>query len=210
MTKYNTREKLVAQLLQTVGNSETPGSTTVNALHKDANGDVIWASGATVPSDGEAGYAKGCLFIDTNASAGLVFFVNEGSNSSCDFNSLERSPSEALTATADGLTTGLMTGTAEHVAVTSANAAHAITLPASSSALIGRTFKIWVGSNGFELLTPASSNATINGTDSDGTNQADIPANSFSRVTLVAANIWILENIGANGAVASAITPDND
>lgn len=118
--------------------------------------------------------------------------------------------SEALTATADGLTTGQMTGNASHAVVTSGAATDAITLPASSAALVGKTFTIWVGANGFELLTPASSNATINGTDSDGTNQADIPASSLSRLTLVDTNTWLLENIGATGTVAGAIVPDND
>lgn len=118
--------------------------------------------------------------------------------------------SESLTSTADGLTTGLMSGNTSHAIVTSASATNWITLPASAASLLGRTFTIWVGANGFELVTPSGSNATINGTDSDGTNQCDIPANSLSRLTLVNTDTWLLENIGSNGAVAAAITPDND
>lgn len=117
---------------------------------------------------------------------------------------------ESLTATADGTGTGAMSGNAQHAEVTSAAATDQISLPASSSALIGKQFTLWVGGNGFELITPASSNETINGTDADGTNQVDIPANSLSRVTLAEAGRWILENIGSNGTVAAAITPDND
>lgn len=117
---------------------------------------------------------------------------------------------EALTATADGTGSGAMTGVASHAVVTSAAATNQISLPASSAALIGKQFTLWVGANGFELITPASSNATINNVDSDGTNQADIPANSLSRLTLVDTNKWLLENIGQDGAVAAAITPDND
>lgn len=118
--------------------------------------------------------------------------------------------SEALTATDDGLTTGLMSGLAFHAVVTSAGATKAITLPASSAALVGKTFTIWVGANGFELLTPALSGATINGVDSDGTNQADIPASTLSRLTLVTTDTWLLENLTALGAVTTAIVPDND
>lgn len=120
------------------------------------------------------------------------------------------SASQALTATADGLTTGVMAATSQHAVVTSASATNAITLPASAASLIGKQFTIWVGANGFELLTPASSGATINGTDSDGTNQADIPANSLTRLTLVNTDTWIMENIGSTGTVAGAIVPDND
>lgn len=118
--------------------------------------------------------------------------------------------SEALTATADGLTTGLMSGNASHAVVTSAAATNAITLPASSAGLVGKQFTIWVGANGFELLTPAASGATINNVDSDGTNQADIAANTLSRLTLVNTNTWILESLTNLGAVATAIIPDND
>lgn len=47
---------------------------------------TLMARGTTVPTDGTTGYAKGCIFIDTNASAGSVFYVNEGTKDSCDFN----------------------------------------------------------------------------------------------------------------------------
>mgnify|MGYP001571226011 CR=1 FL=1 len=123
---------------------------------------------------------------------------------------IKMAASEALTATADGLTTGLMTGLTSHAVVTSAAATNAITLPASSAGLIGKPFTIWVGANGFELLTPAASNATINTVDSDGTNQVDIPATTLCRVMLVDTGTWILENLTALGAVTTALIPDND
>ena len=46
---------------------------------------VYFARGASVPTDGSVGYAKGCLFIDTNAAAGSILFCNEGDVSSSDF-----------------------------------------------------------------------------------------------------------------------------
>lgn len=118
--------------------------------------------------------------------------------------------SEALTATDDGTTTGAMSGNASHAVVTSSAATKQVSLPASSAGLVGKQFTIWVGANGFELITPAASNATINTTDSDGTNQADIAANTLSRLTLVTTGTWILESLTALGAVATAIVPDND
>lgn len=187
-------------------------------------GIEIWSSDG-VPT--ESGPATGALAVDTTNGN---LYINQGTASVASwvlFSALgatigaseisdaaitpaKLAGSESLTATADGTGTGAMTGSFSHAAVTSAAATNQISLPASSSALIGRTFTLWVGANGFELITPASSNATINGTDADGTNQADIPANSLSRVTLVAANTWILENIGSTGTVAAAIVPDND
>jgi len=44
------------------------------------------ASGTTVPTDGTAGYTKGCPFIKTDGGAGTTLYINEGSYTSCDFN----------------------------------------------------------------------------------------------------------------------------
>lgn len=49
---------------------------------------VMWAMGTTVPTDGTAGYGKGCIFIDTDGGVGTTMYVNEGSNTSCDFNAV--------------------------------------------------------------------------------------------------------------------------
>ena len=56
------------------------------AIIKDKNGDLIIAQGTTVPTDTTTGYAKGCLFIDTDvASATSGLYVNIGTNTSCIF-----------------------------------------------------------------------------------------------------------------------------
>ena len=47
---------------------------------------IMKAMGTTVPTDGTAGYGKGCIFIDTDGGIGSTFYVNEGSLTSCDFN----------------------------------------------------------------------------------------------------------------------------
>lgn len=111
----------------------------------------------------------------------------------------------SVTATVDGLTTGLITEGARFVSVTSANADHIVTLPPSK---IGQPIRLWVGANGFELRTPASSNATINNQDSDGTKEAAIPANTLAEVVCVATNTWILSAKTNLGAVVTAIVPD--
>ncbi len=50
---------------------------------------LMWAQGTTVPADTTAGYEKGCIFIDTDASAGDVAWINVGSVTSCDFDTIE-------------------------------------------------------------------------------------------------------------------------
>jgi len=61
------------------------GDTEYVALADEKN-DVLLCRGETTPTNGDAGYAPGCSFIDTDASATAVLYLNEGSNTSCDFN----------------------------------------------------------------------------------------------------------------------------
>lgn len=49
------------------------------------DGDIE-VRGTSVPADGTAGFAKGCVFWKTNGGIGSTMYVNEGSNTSCDFN----------------------------------------------------------------------------------------------------------------------------
>jgi len=59
---------------------------------------VLFVSGSTVPADGAQGYATGCLFLHTDGGEGTALYVNEGSDSSCDFNAVS-----ALTAAQEAL-----------------------------------------------------------------------------------------------------------
>ncbi len=49
---------------------------------------TLLAYGATVPSDGTAGFAKGCLFIHIDGSAGTMLYCNEGTETSSDFDAV--------------------------------------------------------------------------------------------------------------------------
>lgn len=42
----------------------------------------LFASGIAIPTDGTAGYAPGCIFVDY---VGAAIYVNEGTLASCDF-----------------------------------------------------------------------------------------------------------------------------
>lgn len=52
----------------------------------DTNENIVLAAGNTPPADGSIGFAIGCIFLDTNAAAGSQLLINEGSETSCDFN----------------------------------------------------------------------------------------------------------------------------
>ena len=111
----------------------------------------------------------------------------------------------AVTTTADGLTTGLIPSGAKVVIITSGAATNAATLPGiGANALpIGYTIYLRVGANGLELLTPATTGETINGVDSDGTNQLDVAASSMLTAVVESATGWMVGQ-------ASAVAPDND
>lgn len=58
----------------------------VTHLIKDAAGKTLLATGAAVPADAGAVYAKGCLFIDTDVATGTSgLYVNVGTSASCVF-----------------------------------------------------------------------------------------------------------------------------
>lgn len=65
-----------------------------------------------------------------------------------------------VTATADGLTTGIIPDTADFVTVVSADVNHIVTLP---TAALGKEITIQAGATGFELRTPSPTTIGING-----------------------------------------------
>lgn len=181
-------------------------------------------AGTTPPTDAST-YAVGCEIINTVTG---VVYRNAGTVASPSWQNTDeistteiaswavtlaklKVDTEARTATADGLTTGAITaptGLIKFVTVTSDSATKYITLPAITSAGIGQVIYLTVGANGYELLTPASSNNTINKVDSDGTNQLDVAADTTVRCTQITATGWIAETIAATTIAITA--PDND
>lgn len=122
--------------------------------------------------------------------------------------SIRNAVAAAVTATVDGLTTGLIALGTTFVTVTSSVATKFVTLPAASAATIGQTIRISVGANGYALVTPASSNNTINTVDADGTNQLDVAANSLLTCVQVSATGWMVAQQTAT--TITVVAPDND
>lgn len=71
-------------VLQLDGSLETPGTTAVTVLMRNPAGFVMFAQGTTPPGT-EAGFAKGCIFIDTDASTDLIMLFNQGTTAASDF-----------------------------------------------------------------------------------------------------------------------------
>jgi hypothetical protein len=49
---------------------------------------ILDAYGTTVPADGSAGYATGCIFRHTDGTAGTALYCNEGTDTSCNFDAV--------------------------------------------------------------------------------------------------------------------------
>ena len=55
---------------------------------EDGRNNIVFLVGTTVPTEGGAGYATGCLFIHTDGGAGTALYCNEGTSTSCDFDAV--------------------------------------------------------------------------------------------------------------------------
>ena len=66
---------------------------------------LLQLSGATVPTDGDAGYAHSCIFQHTDGAAESSFYINEGSVTSADFNAVVPSGTTELSDLSDVGTT---------------------------------------------------------------------------------------------------------
>lgn len=121
---------------------------------------------------------------------------------------LKRATIATRTATADGTGTGAIAVGSTFVTVTSAAATNQIALPDIDGTTVGQTIDLFVGANGYELITPASSNDTINTVDADGTNQLDVAANTLLRCVQVSATGWVAYQVAAT--TITVVAPDND
>jgi hypothetical protein len=172
------------------------------------NFDIVDAAGGVKVNGTTVITSAGAVTADIQASAGSIGTAELADGS---ITAAKVRAAQTVTATADGLTTGLITAPTSlitMVAVTSGAATDAVTLPAASAAGIGNVFYLTVGANGYELLTTASGNNTINTVDSDGTNQLDVAATTTVRVTQISATAYLAETIAATTIAVTA--PDND
>ena len=64
------------------------------------------ATGATVPTDDDNGYAPGCTFVDSDTGVGSTYYVNEGDATDCDFNVSAGSTGDITAVTAGAGMTG--------------------------------------------------------------------------------------------------------
>jgi hypothetical protein len=75
--------------LTMVGKTVTMADVSMKILQYDADGNVMLCTGLTMPVDGHSGFAKGCIFIDTNVATGTTGrYDNVGTVLSCNFDAI--------------------------------------------------------------------------------------------------------------------------
>ena len=107
--------------------------------------------------------------------------------------------STAVTATSDGLTTGLVPATASFVTVTSAGVNDIVTLPAPTP---GRIVILRNGATGYELRSSAPATVAING-GSGASAESAIAANTMVIAVCTTATTW--QAIGLVGTTLAAV-----
>lgn len=90
--------KIFNRPIEIGGETKVVGTPSITILEYDTSSKVLRAKGSTVPTDADAGYAHGCIFVNTGGGAGTTLYMNEGSSASCDFNAVDSSAGGASTA----------------------------------------------------------------------------------------------------------------
>src|SRR3990167_2673115 len=80
--------KIINRGILVSGEKKKVGTPVVNIVELDGSSMVTRATGATVPTDADAGYAKGCIFTQTDVVVGSTIYINEGTSASADFNAI--------------------------------------------------------------------------------------------------------------------------
>lgn len=110
-----------------------------------------------------------------------------------------------VTATADGLTTGLIPANASHVTIVCDTATKQVTLPAN---VVGKRIVLSTPTaNGCELIC-ADAAAKINDVVCGATNEAALVADSHFVAECISSTEWILRGFTKLGADIAAIVPD--
>jgi hypothetical protein len=112
------------------GRETTIGAETFNVLMKDDDDMILLATGTTVPTDAGAGFAKGCIFIDTDVATGSQgIYINVGTITSCNF--------DVLGAVAGGYAATDMTLATGSIVLGTAGAGAALSIKGDTKILVG-------------------------------------------------------------------------
>lgn len=174
----------------------------------DSSMDKIYVQGTTVPTDTTTGYAKGCIFIDTDVLTGTSgFYINKGTNTSCVFELAPVASTGTVTsmtvtsASATALTVGLNGATNPAFTVDSSTGSQAAGLKVVGATAAGTVAAV-VTSSG------ADASLTINakGTGTIGIGTVSTGAVTVTPATTITGALTLTAGIAAKFILASTET----
>jgi hypothetical protein len=148
-SQFEDRLRTILEAYSLPGRRIAFGAQTPLVLLKDDQGMALLIANNVIPTDGVVGYAKGCIFLKTDAGAGVSgFYENRGTTASCAFRQAY-SPVIAVSAgypisldnNASGLTSAITLANALRVTM-NAHAAHRLGPPAVHATADATNFPI--------------------------------------------------------------------
>lgn len=205
--------KVLNRSLKVGGEKRVINDVTIQALQFDKDGKVLLCTGSTVPTDASSGFAKGAIFIDTDASGKNVMYVNEGSTTSSDFNALPSGGVVSLTPDdSEGAGVNVIpAGISKVIVGANVNGVNDfLVLPALADVSDGFEITVVSNSAGHEVRTPADSDEEVNSENCDGTKEYAIASGGqIHKFVKISDTIgWMGHGYTAIGAVVTAVVPD--
>lgn len=156
----------------------TVGTPSITVKEVTSDGNVTYAVGATIPTDGDAGYAVGCIFKNSAGGAGTTIYINEGSNTSASFRALDTAggfsvpiaatDASSTTGTSLGITASTVTSGSIFKATTTGTALTtgslfnaAMGAAVTGSAFTGLTTGIYTGAGLLQLTANSATTGTL-------------------------------------------------
>jgi hypothetical protein len=177
-----TRDREISRVRNAIlveGRKETVDAVVQNIIFKDDRG-VLLSVGATLPSDGDSGYAKGCMFIVSSGGINTTMFVNDGDESACDFNTALGGTGDLTAITTDGVSMiggGTSGAISPKLGITVKNA--------TGGTLTKGTLVSVTGYSGGYLITKADADAGVRATHVLSADILDTASGSAYAVTVV-------------------------
>jgi len=173
---YNRALKLAGETLKI-------GTPVVTVLEYNVSNDVMRAIGATLPTNGDRGYAVGCLFTKTGGTSGTILYVNEGSATSALFvTALNAVRSQKTVTTTASLT---VADSGKEIFLNSATG-FVTTLPAPVAGMRFTIISILANTSGNHTIVSASSANVIKGNQNSVAGDAGDTSTADDTISFVA------------------------
>lgn len=165
---------------------------------------IYWDAGGSPDSGDAASGAANQLGTGTYAGVCVEAAASGDDFVATDLNVSQADSNVGVTATAGGATTGLIPAGAAFVTVTSANAAHQISLPAG---YVGQVMRVLVGTTACEMISAVAADK-INEVTVGATNELALTAEALYTCVYTKPGFWIVSGQTKLGAAIAALVPD--